>query len=285
MKLSFYSFLAISFLLVGCENSKLDLPDTNNTIVLESNNTAQASSIVTNDNAINNTPIKYVSNQNIQSTLNNTILDIANQLLLSNTVHNKITSIILTSFVELDSFQNTSSFGNILSESMFNELHIRKFKVTDFRGQDAVSVNENGEFHITRDVDRLKDNIEAIEYILVGTYVPFEDESLLINARIIDSISGEVISVARVIFKPKDCNYYSICNKQDNIIKDIVVSTDTTTESNTTKLDTNSTTTENIDNNKTRSKSDMLLDMINQNESNTNTDQETLEPLMIVEDI
>ena len=95
---------------------------------------------------------------------------------------------------------------------MFNELHIRKFNVTDFRGQDAISVNADGEFHITRDVDKLKDHISATEYIVVGTYVKFENSSVLINSRIIDSETGAIISTARVIYTPKDCRLFNLCN-------------------------------------------------------------------------
>lgn len=120
---------------------------------------------------------------------------------------------ILTTFVDLDTLESTSSFGRLISESMFNELHIRKFLVTDFRGQNAVTVNEDGEFHITRDADKLKDNVGAVEFILVGTYVKFENESLLINARIIDSISGKILSTSRVVYHPKDCSLYEVCNK------------------------------------------------------------------------
>lgn len=94
---------------------------------------------------------------------------------------------------------------------MFNELHVRKFKVLDFRGQDAVEVNEQGEFHISRDVEKLKDSIDTAEFILVGTYVKFENQSLLINARIIDSISGDVIASARSVYQPRDCNLFGIC--------------------------------------------------------------------------
>ncbi|MEA2018083.1 MAG: FlgO family outer membrane protein, partial [Campylobacterota bacterium] len=91
----------------------------------------------------------------------------------------------------------------------------------DFRGQDAVLVNEDGEFHITRDTEKLRDIINGIEFILVGTYVKFENQSLLINARIIDSISGEVISSGRSVYKPKDCQIFGIC-KNIETQKDIL---------------------------------------------------------------
>ncbi len=220
MKLFFYSIIAISFFLSGCTT----LQNSVNKADINTPNIINESSLTSNNNDLEDIVKHYDS-------LNDIIISIANQLLNSNTVKNKQTSIILTSFVDLNSLNETTAFGRILSESMFNELHIRKFKVTDFRGQDAVSVNANGEFHITRDVDKLKDSVEAIEYILVGTYVPFEDESLLINGRIIDSISGEVISSARLVYKPKDCKLYSICTKKEPIlVQNVNVQTPTVQE-------------------------------------------------------
>jgi TolB-like protein len=151
--------------------------------------------------------------------LNGAIVSIANQLLTSNISKTKNTSIILTSFADLNKLNQTTTFGRLVSESMFNELHVRKFKVTDFRGQDAVSVNGDGEFHITRDVDKLKDHIEATEYVVVGTYVKFEHGTILINARIIDSESGAIISTARVIYKPADCSLFDMCIQKKEDIK------------------------------------------------------------------
>ncbi len=160
------------------------------------------------------------------TTLNSAIVSIASQLFTSN-VNNEKTNIILTSFSDLNQLNKTTTFGRLLSESMFNELHIRKFSVTDFRGQNAISVNANGEFHITRDVEKLKDKIESTEYILVGTYVKFENDGVLINVRIIDSISGKIISTARVIYKSNDCSLFDLCPKKvKKIIKPISIITD-----------------------------------------------------------
>lgn len=150
----------------------------------------------------------------IYQNLNGAIDAIADELFSTISIE-KRPSIILTSFVDLNQLNKTTTFGRLLSESMYNELHIRKFNITDFRGQDAVSVNADGEFHITRDTDKLKDHIESIEFVLVGTYVRFEESSVLLNARIMDSESGKVVSTARIIYKPKDCGLYNIC--KDNL--------------------------------------------------------------------
>lgn len=158
----------------------------------------------------------YAKTSNVYQNLNGAIVAIADQLFVSNIFgKHDDTSIILTSFVDLNQFAKTTTFGRLLSESMFNELHIRNFKVTDFRGQNAVSVNADGEFHITRNVDKLKDHINATEYIVVGTYVKFEFDSVLINARILDSESGAIISTARVIYKPENCRLFGLCPKND----------------------------------------------------------------------
>jgi len=177
----------------------------------------------------------YAKTSNVHQNLNGAIVAMADQLFVSNIFgKHDDTSIILTSFVDLNQFAKTTTFGRLLSESMFNELHIRNFKVTDFRGQNAVSVNEDGEFHITRNVDKLKDHISATEYIVVGTYVKFEKDSVLINARILDSETGGIISTARIIYQPENCRLFGLCprNEKDimkpadfgiNIIKDNTV--------------------------------------------------------------
>ena len=161
----------------------------------------------------------YAQTKSVYQDLNGAIVAMADQLFVSNTFSEKDPSVILTSFVNLNELERTSTFGRLLSESMFNELHIRDFKVTDFRGQDAVSVSANGEFHITRDVEKLKDHISATEYIVVGTYVKFENDSVLLNSRILDSESGAIISTARVIYTPKDCKLYNLCNIREADIK------------------------------------------------------------------
>jgi len=161
----------------------------------------------------------YALTNNIYQNLNGAIDAIADELFVSNTFTQKEPSVILTSFVDLNKLNKTTTFGRLLSESMFNELHIRHFHVTDFRGQDAVSVNADGEFHITRDVEKLKDHISATEYIVVGTYVPFENNSVLINARIIDSETGAIISTARIIYQPVDCTLFDLCNKKKKNIR------------------------------------------------------------------
>jgi TolB-like protein len=210
----FLSLVLVSFLFTGCFSTKKQ------PVVHEQPVSYEKYVLKNVRNAEYTKP--YANIQDNHQDLNGAIVAIADQLLTSNISKTKNTSIILTSFADLNKLNKTTTFGRLVSESMFNELHIRKFKVTDFRGQDAVSVNADGEFHITRDVDKLKDHISATEYIVIGTYVRFENDSILINTRIIDSESGAIISTSRVIYKLVDCRLFDLCNAKTDFGVDIV---------------------------------------------------------------
>jgi len=115
-------------------------------------------------------PQKEASTNVIHSTLNNAILSIANQLSKNNKLSPTDTgTITVTSFVDLKHLNKTSQFGRVLSESLFSELFIRGFNLSDFRGQHAISINANGEFYITRNIEKLQSEVSNT-YILVGTY-------------------------------------------------------------------------------------------------------------------
>jgi len=195
-------FLALIFLITGCSTSNMfqEKPKTHKEEVIEKVRSADYTK-------------PYANTDSVYQNLKGAIVAMADQLFVSNTFKERKSSLILTSFVDLNQLNKTTTFGRLLSESMFNELHIRNFHVTDFRGQNAVSVNADGEFHITRDVEKLKDHISATEYIVVGTYVKFENHTVLINSRILDSETGSIISTARVIYKPVDCTLFNLCYK------------------------------------------------------------------------
>jgi len=173
---------------------------------------------------INSRSIAVPNSNNTFTSLNNVISFISDQLLLTTYIKVPRSKLILTSFVDLNRLNKTTTFGRLLGESMFNELHIRKFKIIDFRGQDSIVVNADGEFHITRDIKKLKKQVRGINYILVGTYTNFENNSILINARILDTLSGDIISSARIIYAPKDCSLFDICNNTKRIVGIDIVS-------------------------------------------------------------
>jgi TolB-like protein len=148
--------------------------------------------------------------------LNQTILELADKLLLSSRINTAdFSDIAITSFVDLHQLNKTTHFGRTLSESMFDELFIRGFNVSEFRGQNTLSVNANGEYFITRDVNMLRGSVPN-RYILVGTYTNFE-ETMLINARIVDNDNGRVVASARSYYSSDDCSILENCREPRKI--------------------------------------------------------------------
>jgi len=163
-------------------------------------------------------PKEQASTNTVNITLNDAILSLANQLSLNNKLQVADTgTITLTSFVDLKKLTKTSQFGRVLGESLFSELFIRGFNVTDFRGQNAISVNKTGEFFITRDVSKLASEVSNT-YILIGTYSKI-DQNVIINARIIDNKTGKLVTSARAMYANDDCSLFGVCNNLQRKIK------------------------------------------------------------------
>ena len=163
----------------------------------------------------------FKSNQHLHNNLNSAIFDISSQLFNSTNKKNLSSKVVVTSSVALENFENTTQLGRLLGESMLSELHKIGFKVLDFRGRDAILVNKDGEFYITRDITKLKDEIDNAN-ILVGTYSLFDQDSILINVRIVNFENGAIISSARVVYTINNCKLLGNCKQttQIDIIED-----------------------------------------------------------------
>ncbi|OCL84163.1 FlgO family outer membrane protein [Arcobacter porcinus] len=147
----------------------------------------------------------------IQDTLEATVSSLATQMVTNKKIDTK-KSIVVTSFVQLDKFKQTSEFGRVIGESMIDELSNRGFGVTEFRGQLAVSVNEKGEYFLSREQKDLKSEVPS-NYVVVGTYSR-QIGKVILNARIIDNITGKVLSSARATYKhdyANDCVMFQDC--------------------------------------------------------------------------
>lgn len=146
-----------------------------------------------------------------QETLEATIASLSTQM-MKNKKMQTTKAVLITSFVRLDNLKKTSEFGRVLSESLINELSNRGFNVVEFRGQVSVSVNEEGEYFITRDISRLKDTI-ASTYVVVGTYSR-QYGKIMLNARVIDNATGQIISSSRSTYDHglrNDCRIFKDC--------------------------------------------------------------------------
>ncbi|MGB1226407.1 MAG: FlgO family outer membrane protein [Poseidonibacter sp.] len=162
---------------------------------------------------------RYVTTQ---ETLEGTISSLATQM-MRNAKMNTNKPVLITSFVRLDEFKKTTEFGRVVSESLIDELSNRGFNIIEFRGQLGVSVNDEGEYFITRKTNKLKTKIPNT-YIVVGTYSR-QYGRVMLNARVIDNITGKIISSSRATYNHKrmnDCMLFKDCKpaRTINIVKE-----------------------------------------------------------------
>jgi TolB-like protein len=103
---------------------------------------------------------------------------------------------IVTSFTALDRISEGSDLGQMLSESLINQLQIRGWDLVELRLTDTVSVNKAGEFGLSREHRRLKEQFQA-NGIITGTF-SVAGQNILLNARVMNYESGAVVSSAQV---------------------------------------------------------------------------------------
>ena len=157
-----------------------------------------------------------------QTTLEGTITSLATQM-MRNKKMDTTKPVLITSFVRLDELKETSEFGRIVSESLIDELSNRGFNIIEFRGQLAVSLNDKGEYFISRKTHKIKNKIPNT-YIVVGTYSR-QYGKVMLNARVIDNITGKIISNSRATYshnRMNDCLLFKDCKRARtiNIIKE-----------------------------------------------------------------
>ena len=150
-------------------------------------------------------------NVTTQNSLEATIASLSTQIAQNKKIDtNK--PVLITSFVRLDKLKETSEFGRIIGESLINELSNKGFNIIEYRGQMAVSINEQGEYFISRKPHEIK-NQALSTYIVVGTYSR-QNGRVILNARVIDNITGKIISSARSTYHHglvNDCMMFGDC--------------------------------------------------------------------------
>ena len=161
-------------------------------------------------------------NVTTQNTLESTIASLATQIMQNRKLDtNK--PVLITSFVRLNQLKETSEFGRVLGESLINELSNKGFNIIEYRGQMAVSINDQGEYFISRKPHEIKSKVPST-YVVVGTYSR-QVGKVILNARVIDNVTGKIISSARSTYEhglANDCMMFGDCApaRTVNIVKE-----------------------------------------------------------------
>lgn len=121
------------------------------------------------------------------------------QQLAQNFHHGRATgmSLMLTTMVEVDDLYATSRFGRTFTESLATRLFRHGFGVVEIRKASEVLVkSHSGELMLSRDAKLLAKE-QRVHGIVVGTY-SLTPQSVIVNVRILDAASQDVLSVAGV---------------------------------------------------------------------------------------
>lgn len=102
---------------------------------------------------------------------------------------------IVTTFTNLDKLDNTTALGRLISENLMHGLQLHKWQIFEARLTKGIDVNASGEFSLSRDINKLKDEYK-ISGVVTGTYSEAEG-NITINARVIDVNTGIMISSAQ----------------------------------------------------------------------------------------
>jgi len=142
-----------------------------------------------------------VGRVNVAGYVNRIASSIAEQLGQNKNFDNfEDTPIAIMSIVDLNNFKKTSPIAKRISENLIHEMHVRGYKVVDYKAMCKIEIDNNGDYVFSRAIADLQ-NQRSIVYALSGTYTNYKD-GMAINIRIIDIKTSIVLSTAQV-FVPK----------------------------------------------------------------------------------
>ena len=142
-----------------------------------------------------------VGKVNVAGYVNRIASSIAEQLGQNKNFDNiENTPIAIMSIVDMNDFKKTSPVAKRISENLIHELHVRGYKVVDYKAMSKIEIDGNGDYVFSRALEDLQ-NQRTIAYALSGTYTNYKD-GMAINVRVIDIKTSIVLSTAQV-FVPK----------------------------------------------------------------------------------
>jgi hypothetical protein len=100
--------------------------------------------------------------------------------------------ILSTSLVRMDTLDDNTAFGRLAAQQIASRVAQHGFLVLDIRLTDAMIVNKNGEFMLSRDLGRILSRDYNAFAVLVGTYA-YASDKIYVSARVLRLVDGAVI--------------------------------------------------------------------------------------------
>lgn len=115
------------------------------------------------------------------------------------------------SFVNQDNFEESSSFGRYLSETLFYEFNQRGFPVREYRTESELATKQGqGEFLLSRKQQRIYAE-SPLTLFVTGTYY-YDKHNIFVNARLVRATDGIVLRTAALVFPQSSVSKRMIAN-------------------------------------------------------------------------
>lgn len=116
------------------------------------------------------------------------------------------------SLVNQDDFEESSSFGRFVAESLFYEFNQRGFPVREYRAESQLTTRRGeGEFLLSRSQQRIYADSPLIMFV-AGTYYN-DNENIFVNLRMFRAADGMVLRTAQLVFSQSDVSRKMLANK------------------------------------------------------------------------
>ena len=100
---------------------------------------------------------------------NDRMKNLADQLDRNCVSNNPLNTYIVTSFTNLDKLGDTTALGRLISENLIHGLQLHKWQILEARLTKGIDINAAGEFSLSRDVNKLKDEYKLPVLLLART--------------------------------------------------------------------------------------------------------------------
>jgi len=185
--------LSLVFLLSGCMATTTNYPTHPATATVPSR---EAAAVQPGQRYIVSEPIGVLESGSTVGRFNARMIFLADQIERNAERKSLSNTFIVTSFVNLNKLSETTPFGRLVAENIIHELQVRKWQVFEVRLTKDIVINETGEFSLSRDIKKLRDQYK-IGGIVAGTY-SVSGGHIIVNTRVIDINTGLVVSSGQI---------------------------------------------------------------------------------------
>lgn len=184
---SIYLLAILSLITSGCMN----------TATYPTRDATQLNQINSNQRYIVDEPLGIQRSHSTVGRFNSQMIFMADQIERNADRKSLDNTFVVTSFSNLNKLSETTAFGRLVGENLMHELQVRKWKVFEVRMTKDIIMNENGEFSLSRDIQKIRDTYK-VGGVVTGTY-SISDNNVMVNARVVDINSGIVTSSGQII--------------------------------------------------------------------------------------